>query len=202
MRIGIFGGSFNPVHEGHLALAKAAMSELNLNRVIFVPSYKTPLKAKEGLRPAPLRVRLLKRAIRRQPFFSVSLCEILRQGESFTVDTLRYFKKKFGRQTVLYFLTGADNLNTLPRWKSVKEIFRLCRFVVMTRPGYKLRQNTRRPVLYVPFAALEVSSTALRKQLSGLSAKKRGGLNSNSNLCFFQPRKLRSHLRGFASKPV
>lgn len=176
MRIGIFGGSFSPVHEGHVALAKEALSELNLDKVIFVPSYQTPLKKKQALWPAALRVRLLKQALRRMPSFSVSLCEIQRKGESFTVDTLRYFRRKFYRRAVrhrnaggrfaLYFLTGADSLGSLHRWKSVDQIFRLCRFVVMTRPGYRLRRPTRRPVLTIPFAALDVSSTALRRRVS------------------------------------
>lgn len=170
MRIGIFGGSFNPVHEGHLALAKAALSELNLDRVIFVPSYKTPLKKKESLWPVEHRVRHLKRALRRIPFFSISLCEIQRKTESFTVDTLRFFKAKFGKKTALYFLTGADNLKTLARWKSVDRIFKLCRFVVMTRPGHRLGKMIRWPVLVVPFEALEASSTAIRESVRGASS--------------------------------
>lgn len=163
MRIGIFGGSFNPVHEGHLALATEALSELNLDRVIFVPSFRHPLKREDALWPVALRVRLLKQAIRGQRRFSVSLCEIKRQGPSFTADTLEFFKKKFGRKTVLYFLIGADNLDTLPRWRSLGSVFKLCRLVAMTRPGYALTRRSAWPILYLPFAALDVSSTRIRK---------------------------------------
>ena len=164
MRIGIFGGSFNPVHRGHLCLARAAASELNLDRVIFVPSFQNPLKRKEELLPSALRTQLLRAAIKDHPGFSVSLCEIKRKGPSFTVDTLKYFKKKFGRRTTLYFLSGADALKTLRCWKSVDEIFKLCRFVVMTRPGYSMKKSPR-SILQAPFAALPISSSEVRRRL-------------------------------------
>ena len=137
MRIGVFGGSFNPVHNGHLRLASYALSELNLNRVIFVPSNQTPLKKKEVLLPAALRLSLLKAAVKKNRSFGVSDCELKRGGMSFTVDTLKAFKKKWGKKTELYFLSGADVVQSLDRWKSPKKVFQLCRFVVVTRPGFK-----------------------------------------------------------------
>ena len=165
MRVGIFGGSFNPVHNGHLKLAREALSELNLDRLFFVPSCITPLKAKEGLLPGALRVKLLKTALKGKVPFSVSLCEMRRRGLSFTVDTLKYFRRKFGRNTVLYFLAGADTLRDIRRWKSPKEIFRLCRFVVMTRPRFSLA-GVPDPVVHLPFDALDISSSDIRERLS------------------------------------
>ena len=164
MRIGIFGGSFNPVHQGHLCLATAAGSELNLDQIIFVPSFQNPLKKKEKFLPSAFRTKLLRAAIKSHPSFSVSLCEIKRKGPSFTVDTLKYFKKKYGYRAALYFLSGADSLKTLGRWKSVDEIFRLCRFVVMTRPGYSMKKSPK-SILQVPFAALPLSSSLVRFRL-------------------------------------
>ncbi len=166
MRIGIFGGSFNPVHHGHLKLAERAVEELNLDRVIFVPSYQTPLKT-EALFPASLRVKLLQIALKKYSRFSVSSCEIRRKGLSFTVDTLKFFKKKFGKKTTLYFLAGADTLKRLSRWKSLKTVLALCRFVVMTRPGSSLGQ-TRPPngVSFLTLDALPISSSDIRKRLS------------------------------------
>ena len=164
MRVGIFGGSFNPVHQGHLRLACAAASELNLDQVIFVPSFQNPLKKKETLLPPALRTKLLGAAIKGYPGFSVSLCEIKRKSLSFTVDTLKYFKRKFGQRTVLYFLSGADTLKTLGRWRSVNEIFNLCHFVVMTRPGYSMKRSPR-SILQVPFDALPYSSSQVRSRL-------------------------------------
>ena len=164
MRIGIFGGSFNPVHQGHIRLAQEALSELNMDKIYFVPSCQNPLKEKEDLLPGAVRVRILKAALRRYPDFLISLCEIQRQGPSFTVDTLKFFKKKFGKNAALYFLSGADILAGIERWKSVDELFKLCHFVVMTRPGHPFKKS-KRPFMYVPFAALDVSSSEVRQRL-------------------------------------
>jgi len=164
MRIGIFGGSFNPVHRGHVRLAEYAFSELNLDHVYFVPSCQTPLKSEKSLLPAELRVKLLKKALKGHPDFSVSTCEIDRGGKSYTVDTLRYFHKKSGSAAKIYFLTGMDSLENLSRWKSVGQIFKLCHFVAATRPGYR-QESTKFPVIALPFEALDVSSSQIRSRL-------------------------------------
>lgn len=169
MRIGIFGGSFNPVHRGHLKLAREALSELNLNHVFFVPARVAPLKTASDLLPDELRVNLLRSALSGEPGFSVSECEIRREGLSFTVDTLRFFKKRGGKTDVLYFLAGGDVLKDFGRWKSPAEVLRLCRFTVMTRPGYA-PSALPDGVLWQPFDALPISSTAIRQRLRrGLS---------------------------------
>ena len=165
MRIGIFGGSFNPVHNGHLRLAERALEELNLEKVIFVPSYQTPLK-KEDLFPASLRLGLLRAAVKKYPRFFVSSCEIQRKGRSFTVDTLRFFKKRFKKNAVFYFLSGADALKNLHRWRSLKQVLALCRFVVMTRPGFSMRPlETAGPISFVALDALSISSSDVRARL-------------------------------------
>ncbi|MBI4352719.1 MAG: nicotinate (nicotinamide) nucleotide adenylyltransferase [Candidatus Omnitrophica bacterium] len=172
MRVGIFGGSFNPVHNGHLKLAREALSELNLTQVVFVPSFVTPLKEKETLLPAFLRVKLLRAALRPyRGFFKLSLYEIKKEGVSFTVDTLRYFKKVYGDKAVLFFLAGSDVLKGLSRWKSLNEVSKLCRFVVFTRQR-RLTAKAPIPILTVPLRALPVSATEIRRRLKkGLSLK-------------------------------
>lgn len=166
MRIGIFGGSFNPVHAGHLKLAVEALSELNLDKIYFVPSRQNPLKNKEALLPQSTRVRLLRKAIKNEPRFKLSLCEIKRPVPSYTIDTLRYFRKKFGKEAVLYFLSGADTLKQLSQWKSVDRVLKSCRFVVMSRPGYQITgpKKIMERVLPMAFDALPISSTQLRKE--------------------------------------
>ncbi len=164
MRIGIFGGSFSPIHNGHLRLARAAHSELNLDRVIFVPSFLTPLKSQELL-PAAFRVRLLRLAIKPYPFFSVSLCEMKRGDVSYTVDTLRFLKRRLGSKAELYFLCGQDTLKTIPRWKSFDKIVRLCHFVVMSRPGVRVKTMSG-PWNWIGFDALPISASRVRKKLS------------------------------------
>ncbi len=170
-RIGILGGSFNPVHEGHLALARFAYSELNLDRIYFVPASQSPLKATRDVLPADLRVKLLQKALKKYPNFSVSTCEIDRGGKSYTVDTLRFLHRQSKEKSVFYFLAGMDCLETLPQWKSVDQIFKLCRFVVATRPGYDW-EETQFPIIRLPFEALDVSSSQLRRRLgSGLTVE-------------------------------
>ncbi len=164
MRIGVFGGSFNPVHCGHLALAESAFSQLNLSHVYFVPSFQPPLKSDKDLLPASFRVQLLKKSLKTYPDFSVSTCEIDRGGKSYTVDTLNFFRRKVGKNAKIYFLAGLDSLKNLSQWKSVEKIFKLCNFVVASRPGFQW-ENTHFPVLQLPFEALDVSSSGLRKRL-------------------------------------
>ena len=164
MRIGIFGGSFNPIHQGHLKLARYAMNELNLNKVFFVPSCQTPLKSAKELLPIHVRVSLLKEAIRKEPAFALSLCEIQRKGLSFTVDTLEYFRKKFPKNTVLYFLCGGDAPKNFKKWKEANRLTKLARFVVMTRPGYSVR-SLPKGMMYLPMEPVPVSSTLIRGRM-------------------------------------
>lgn len=162
MRIGIFGGSFSPVHAGHLKLAQAALSELNLDRVIFVPAKENPLKGEPAL-PEKVRIRLLRAALKKVACFELSLCELRRGGASYTVDTLRYFKKKY-KSATLYFLAGADSAQSLTRWKAWSEIPKLCRFVILSRPGYRVKKLPA-GVLHLPFDAVDISSTKLRNSI-------------------------------------
>ncbi len=175
-RIGIFGGSFNPVHEGHLHLAQFALSEFNLDKIYFVPSHRTPLK-KGDLLPIPLRLRCLREAIRGNKRFAVSTEEVRRGGTSYTVDTLKIFRRRFGRGTTLYFLAGADNAKNLSRWKSPAKVLNLCRFTILSRPGARLPAGRWLPdrqgqVLWASFPALDISSSDVRRRLRrGLSLK-------------------------------
>ena len=162
-RIGILGGSFNPVHRGHLALAEHALSELNLDKVFFVPCGQNPLKDKKELLPAKLRQRLLKQAVRRDKRFRVSDIELKREGVSYTVDTLRAFQKKFGKTTQLYFLAGADQIKNFSRWKAKEEVLKLCRFVVATRPGSRMDFKDKR-FIWMPMPPVDVSSSEIRNK--------------------------------------
>jgi nicotinate-nucleotide adenylyltransferase len=137
---------------------------LNLHQVIFVPSHQTPLKKKETLLPARLRLSLLERAVKRHAKFSVSATEVRRKGVSYTVDTLRALRKKYGRRAQLYFLAGADSVKNFSRWKSPSEVLKLCRFVVLTRPGSRLRPKDKR-FLWLPMPPVDISSSDIRKKL-------------------------------------
>jgi nicotinate-nucleotide adenylyltransferase len=163
-RIGIYGGSFNPIHSGHIALAEFALSELNLDKVYFVPSnrsyHKTP-----ALLPASLRVRCVKAALKGKKGLAFSTADIRRGGDTYTIDTLKDFRRKFGPEAALYFLAGADNARGISRWKSSDKVLKSCRFAVFSRPGAK-RIKTPPGVIWADFPALDVSSSGVRKALA------------------------------------
>jgi nicotinate-nucleotide adenylyltransferase len=133
-RFGIYGGSFDPVHLGHLLVAQAAWEELGLDRLFFVPAAQSPFKQHSAPVPGPLRARLLRLALAGKPWCEVDDQELGRPGVSFTVDTLRDFAARFPGAE-LYYLIGADNVPTLGQWRAAEELARLARFAVIPRPG-------------------------------------------------------------------
>lgn len=161
-KIGIFGGTFNPIHIGHLAMAEAIRETIGLKKVIFVPSYMPPHKSSRKLTAAALRFQMVKSAIKDNVFFGLSDSEIKRQGKSYSVDTLRYFRKTYGRSTGLYFIIGADSLPELKKWREVKNIFKLARIVVVNRPGYSLK-NLPSGAVSINLPGIDVSSSQIRR---------------------------------------
>lgn len=137
MKLGILGGTFNPVHSGHLILAEEAREKLNLDKVVFMPTYLPPHKDRSDIASALDRYKMIKIAIKGNNHFAVSDLEIKRQGRSYTIDTVREFKKNHPKDE-LYFITGSDLLTYLAEWKDLSEILKIVKFVVATRPGYPL----------------------------------------------------------------
>ena len=135
-RIGIIGGTFDPIHLAHVNIAKEAKDRLNLDKVIFIPAGSQPLKIDKKVTRASLRFNMVEKAIEGYDGFEVSDYEIKKQGLSYTFQTLEHFKKE---DEELFFITGADCLLSLEKWKNVKRIFELCTLVVLTRPGYDER---------------------------------------------------------------
>ena len=133
-RIGIFGGSFDPVHLGHLLVAQAAFEELGLERLFFVPAAQSPFKQSSVPTPGPTRAQLLRLALAGLTWCEVDEQEIRRTGVSYTVDTLRDYAKRFPGAE-LFYLIGADNVAALPQWREAGELARLADFVVIPRPG-------------------------------------------------------------------
>ncbi len=134
MKIGIFGGSFNPVHLGHLLVAQAAMEELGLNRLFFVPAAQSPFKTGIEMALANARLQLLRLALAGKTNCEVDDQEIQRGGISYTIDTLRNYAAKFP-SAKLFYLIGADNAAKLNEWREPTELARLAEFVAVPRPG-------------------------------------------------------------------
>ena len=132
--IGLFGGSFDPVHLGHLLVAQAAREELRLARLFFIPAAQSPFKPEHAPTPAPERLRLLRLALSAKTWCEIDEQEIKRAGVSYTIDTVRDYANRFPQAQLLY-LIGADHLPQLPKWRAAEELARLVEFAVIPRPG-------------------------------------------------------------------
>jgi len=148
-RVGIMGGTFNPVHKGHLALAKAARKEFALDQIIFIPSGNPPHKQRSEVIDKEHRFKMAKLAIKGMQRFTVSRIELDRPGFSYAVDTFTALKRKYGKSAKLFYIMGLDSINEILDWKKPLELFTLCEFIVGTRPGTKLR-TFRRLVKFPP----------------------------------------------------
>jgi nicotinate-nucleotide adenylyltransferase len=134
MRIGLFGGSFDPVHHGHLLVAQAAREELGLSRLFFIPAAQSPFKPTTKPSDPTDRVRLLRLALLAKDWCEIDLQEIERGGVSYTIDTVKDYVRRFP-QAELFYLTGADHVAQLPKWREANELARLVEFVAIPRPG-------------------------------------------------------------------
>ena len=134
LRIGLFGGSFDPVHNGHLLVAQAALEEAALDRLFFIPAAQSPFKPDCSPIPGSERARLLRLALAGKPLFEVDEQELHRGGVSYTIDTVRDYAVRFPGAK-LFYLIGADHLVPLPKWRAAGELAEKVSFVVVPRPG-------------------------------------------------------------------
>ncbi len=160
MKIGILGGTFNPIHIGHLILAEEAREKLSLDKLIFVPAFLPPHKDNSDVAPASDRYKMVRLAIAGNRNFCVSDIEIKRDGRSYTIDTIREFKKVYPNDE-LYFVIGSDLLNYLDEWKDLSEILKMVKFIVATRPGYPL-EKIPSYISTMPIRAVDVSAFEIR----------------------------------------
>ena len=163
MKIGILGGTFNPIHIGHLILAEQVREKLSLDKVIFVPANLPPHKDNGDIAPARERLRMLELGIQGNKKFAISDIEVKRGGRSFTVDTLKEMRKIYPNDD-LYFISGSDLLKYLDEWKDITDVFALTKFVVATRPGYPL-ENLPKQIITIPINALDISAFTIREKI-------------------------------------
>jgi nicotinate-nucleotide adenylyltransferase len=139
MKLGLFGGSFNPVHNGHMAIARQTREALGLDRILFIPTSQPPHKPDGSLAPAQDRYEMVRLAIVSDPTLAISDVEIRRPGKSYSIDTVRQLQQEYGAQTQLFFLIGLDAFLDFPSWRDPQTLLELCSFVVLSRPGLSFR---------------------------------------------------------------
>ncbi|MDI3299126.1 MAG: nicotinate-nucleotide adenylyltransferase [Bacillota bacterium] len=176
MRLGIMGGTFDPIHYGHLVVAQSSYHHFRLDRVVFVPAGQPPHKLGRRVTPARQRFLMVALATMSNPAFDVSDLEVERPGPSYTIDTLRAFRKEVGPDGELYFITGADATLEILDWKDPEELLRLACFVAATRPGYpgteleevraKLPPAAAARIVSIEIPALAISSTEIRRRVA------------------------------------
>jgi len=135
-RLGLFGGTFNPIHYGHLRSAEEVAEALDLDQIWFIPAALPPHKSRADVTSFEVRLALTRLAVGRHPRLKVSDVEGRRPGKSYTIDTLHHFREEFGPQGELYFILGMDSMLEIATWKAYRELFTLSHFVVLDRPGY------------------------------------------------------------------
>lgn len=135
MRIGLFGGTFNPVHRCHLEAATQTQRRLRLDRILFIPSADPPHKLSMSLAPARQRLEMVRMAIKDMPAFQVSDVEMRRPNKSYSIETVHELQKEFGPEAELFFIIGLDAFLELHTWKQASDLLRACHFVVLARPG-------------------------------------------------------------------
>ncbi|MCL5021462.1 MAG: nicotinate-nucleotide adenylyltransferase [Bacteroidetes bacterium] len=174
MKVGFFGGTFNPPHIAHLVAAESVRDRLKLEKILFVPAAMPPHKIKEKIVPASHRLQMVKLAISGNPSFDCSDIELNREGPSFTIDTIRELKKSYSDYD-LYLIIGVDLLMDFETWKMPEEILKECTVVAMNRPGFDLASVEKNLLLRVELVnvpGIDISSTSIRRRVkSGRSIR-------------------------------
>jgi len=168
------GGTFDPIHFGHLVTAEEALVQFNLDRVLFMPTGQPALKVSATVTPREDRYLMTVLATASNPDFDVSRMEVDRPGLTYTVDTLMALRDQYGASTELFFITGADAVWDIVSWKDAEIVAETATFIAATRPGYDLgaarraheAATTRFRIEYVEVPALAISSTDLRRRVA------------------------------------
>ena len=176
VRVGIIGGTFDPIHVGHLLVAEDARVSMELEEVVFIPTGQPWMKSGSTLSPAHHRMNMVRMAIASNPFFRASSMEIDRPGPTYTVDTLREMRLELDEEDDLYFILGSDSSEKFHRWKEPEEVLRLCTIVTMPRPGSHdlstIEPSESGKVVFLEGPMVDISGTEIRRRVSlGLSVR-------------------------------
>jgi len=176
MKVGILGGTFDPVHLGHLAVAEEARERLNLAVVLFVPTGQPWMKKGNLITPAEHRVEMLRLAIADNPYFKLSTIEIERGGPTYTVDTITELKKQYDADDELFFILGWGSMVNMPKWHEPSRLVQMCRLVGVPRPGYSAPDlgsleavipGITKRVILLDKPLIDISASAIRERVAG-----------------------------------
>jgi nicotinate-nucleotide adenylyltransferase len=179
VNIGILGGTFDPIHMGHLVIAEEARVKLGLSEVLFVPAGQPWLKLERSITPAVRRVEMVRRAIADNPHFKLCTLEVECPGSSYTVDTLTMLRKQRGSEASFFFILGRDTLAELPLWKEPQKLVQLCQLVVPPRLGSRDLKHLGKAipglldkVIQLDMPVIGISSSEIRQRIAqGLSIR-------------------------------
>jgi nicotinate-nucleotide adenylyltransferase len=160
-RVGIYGGTFDPIHNVHLKIANCAVTQLQLDRLYFIPNFIPPHKLGKAITPVCHRVKMIQAVVRSNPKFRISRYEIARKRLSFTVDTLRHFRKRFP-SSEFFLIIGSDMLCQFEAWKEPEEILKLSTLAVYERAGQKIPEHCRYGFYRLRGAKYSLSATEIR----------------------------------------
>lgn len=166
LRLGVFGGTFDPPHDGHVAVAKDVADALGLHRLLWIPAGEPPHKSHREVTPASLRLEMVYAAVDADARFAVNECETMRAGPSYTVDTLNALRREFP-DAVMYFIVGADEYNALATWREPEQVLELARLAVVDRGGTCAADMIpdvvgAGDVEFVPIERVDISSSQVR----------------------------------------
>jgi nicotinate-nucleotide adenylyltransferase len=167
-RLGIYGGTFNPIHTGHLIIAQEIYEQCKLDRLLFIPSARPPHKHHTNIISPEHRYRMVKLAIQDDPRFEVSDLEIHRPGLSYTIETLKILHQLYGPSAAFFFIIGADSLLEIDTWREPDQVFKLATMVVVPRLGVDVSKANLRwqeQMLMIQSPEVEISSTEIRERL-------------------------------------
>lgn len=181
-RLAIMGGTFDPVHYGHLVTAETVRTKYNFDKILFIPSGNPPHKNRKDISLCQHRYNMLQMATITNPYFEVSRIEMDRKGSSYTIDTIKELRAALGNRVDIYFITGADALLEILTWKNPSELLNECKLIAVTRPGYEkdvltdkveeLKNEFNSDIITMDVPAYAISSTDIRSKVSlGLSIK-------------------------------
>lgn len=194
-KLGILGGTFNPIHVGHLIIAEAVREKCELSKVLFIPSAHPPHKEGQEVLHAPHRYQLVSLAVADNPFFEVSDVEMHGEGMSYSVETLKALRKGESEPADFFFIIGGDSVPELRTWKNIEELDKLCTLVVVSRPGWEIGQMPEQELGLPESVKESLLHHVVSAPLIGISSTEvRGKVERGESIRYLVPRAVEEYI--------